>query len=96
MAEAEAAAWRSFFAGLYVNAGVAPMFAFGAMSTSFTRVVGCSDGETNLIGVAADLGLWLNIVPGMVYDRVGARATQACGLASSGLAYAYRGRVRKG
>ena len=64
MEDAEAAAWRSFLGGLYVNAGVAPMFAFGAMSSSFTRVIGCGDGETNLIGVAADLGLWLNIYRG--------------------------------
>lgn len=88
MEDAEAAAWRSFLGGLYVNAGVAPMFAFGAMSSSFTRVIGCGDGETNLIGVAADLGLWLNIVPGMVYDRRGAKFTVICGLAMALVGYA--------
>ena len=76
----DGAAWWSLFGALHVNVAVAPVFAFGVMAPSFGRLAGSSPGGTAAIGVAADAGLWLNVVPGYAYDARGPRFATAVGL----------------
>ncbi|KAH8063544.1 hypothetical protein JL722_2723 [Aureococcus anophagefferens] len=92
----DGAAWWSLFGALHVNVAVAPVFAFGVMAPSFGRLAGSSPGGTAAIGVAANAGLWLNVVPGyaatpaaLLRDGRGARRRlpQAC-FGLSGVAFA--------
>ena len=76
----DGAAWWSLFGALHVNVAVAPVFAFGVMAPSFGRLAGSSPGGTAAIGVAANAGLWLNVVPGYAYDARGPRFATAVGL----------------
>ena len=76
----DGAAWWSLFGALHVNVAVAPVFAFGVMAPSFGRLAGSSPGGTAAIGVAANAGLWLSVVPGYAYDARGPRFATAVGL----------------
>ena len=76
----DGAAWWSLFGALHVNVAVAPVFAFGVMAPSSGRLAGSSPGGTAAIGVAANAGLWLNVVPGYAYDARGPRFATAVGL----------------
>ncbi|KAJ8599736.1 hypothetical protein CTAYLR_003409 [Chrysophaeum taylorii] len=83
-----ATAWRQLLAGLVLNAVVGSIFAFGKLSSSLERQTGASTSQVALVGLAGDLGLWLNVVPGAAQNRVGARGGLIVGLALGAFGYA--------
>ncbi|KAJ1444923.1 major facilitator superfamily domain-containing protein [Pelagophyceae sp. CCMP2097] len=73
------AAWGQLYGGFVLISLCGPVFAFGALSSSFQHALGCNAGDAAVIGLAGDLGMWLNILPGAARDRFGDRLGYAVG-----------------
>lgn len=79
--------WVTLTAGLFAMLVAGPIFTFGAIHTDVQRLLGASELEVQLIGVAGDIGLWLKVFPGLVFDAFGAKSTMIVGAFITCLGY---------
>eukprot|EP00931_Biecheleriopsis_adriatica_P056493 TRINITY_DN33476_c0_g1_i1.p1 TRINITY_DN33476_c0_g1~~TRINITY_DN33476_c0_g1_i1.p1 ORF type:complete len:513 (+),score=79.01 TRINITY_DN33476_c0_g1_i1:65-1603(+) len=75
--------WVTLTAGVFAMLLSGPVFTFGAIGSHLQGVLNLTELEKQMVGVAGDVGLWTKIFPGLVFDRLGARATMIVGSALS-------------
>jgi len=63
--------WRKLVGGLLLNICVGVIFAFGTLSPGFQRLTGATADQAAVIGLAGDVGLWLNVIPGLLREHLG-------------------------
>lgn len=71
--------WVTLSAGIYLMLCAGPIFAFGAISDDVRKLLGATEWQQQLIATAGNVGLWTNVVGGLVFDRFGARPTLTAG-----------------
>lgn len=79
--------WITLTAGIFAMLCAGPMFTFGAIHSSIKTMLGATELQVQLIGVAGDIGLWTKVFPGLAFDLFGARATMLGGAALSAIGF---------
>lgn len=67
--------WVSLTAGVYLMLCAGPVLSYGAISENVANLLGANDQQQQLIGTCGNLGLWTNVVGGLVFDHFGPRPT---------------------
>mmetsp|Transcript_30302 Transcript_30302/g.96878 ORF Transcript_30302/g.96878 Transcript_30302/m.96878 type:complete len:530 (-) Transcript_30302:72-1661(-) len=79
--------WVTLAAGLFAMLCAGVAFTIGAIQSDIRETLGASEGQSQLISVAGNVGLWSKIVPGLVFDRFGGRVTLLGGALLAPLGY---------
>jgi len=80
--------WCTFAAGIMAMFLSGPIFTFGVIHSAIKDLLGATELQVQLIGVAGDIGLWAKLLPGLCFDRFGARMTFVVGAVFAGTGYA--------
>ena len=51
------------------------VFTYGSIGGQVKEALGATEAEAQLIGVAGNVGLWTNVVGGLLLEKIGARPT---------------------
>jgi len=65
--------FRKLVGGYLLNVCVGSIFAYGRLAPGFARLTGSTAAQAAVIGLAGDVGIWLNIIPCTARDRFGDR-----------------------
>mmetsp|Transcript_111208 Transcript_111208/g.309712 ORF Transcript_111208/g.309712 Transcript_111208/m.309712 type:complete len:564 (+) Transcript_111208:109-1800(+) len=89
--------WVSLAAGVYLMVIAGPVFSFGSISNAVQQQLDATEHQKQLISTAGNVGLWTNVVGGLVFDSFGARPTMLAGalLAACGYACMYLALVQR-
>ena len=84
----EARRWQALAAGIMIEAVAGSAYAFSVWSTNLKSELAYTQAQVNNVGAVGDLGLYLSIAAGLLFDATGPRTTLAYGAALSAAGYA--------
>jgi len=64
-----------------------PVFSFGAIAVMVKDRLGATERDLALVSVSGNVGLWTNVVGGLVFDKLGPRPTMLAGGVMAGMGY---------
>ena len=80
--------WEVLLGGLACMISAGTVYGFGTISAALKNALGATESQKQLIGVAGNIGLWLNVTGGVLNARIGAQRTIALATLLSTIGYA--------